>query len=389
MQRTRTANRFAPTALALAALALIASCATPQSQPSSSTANKLAPEPSGAPSAGEEFGSLRNARVAFERPTGALTYFAGPLDPAQLDELAKLAPNVRVVAGLSREQALERAGEAHGIEARFATPEFLSRAPNLVWVQAMSAGVDRYMGVAALVENERIVLTNQRGAHGPAIADHCFAMLLTLTRDLRFFADRQREQKWAREGSGKQPFALEGRTMFVVGLGGIGAEVAERAHGFGMRVIATRRSGSDNPAFVERVGKPDEMLAMLPEADVVTLCVPLTSETEKLFDARAFAALKPGAILINIARGKVVDTQALLEALESGRLGGACLDVTDPEPLPDEHPLWSAENVVITPHVAADAELTFERTWSLFRENVRRFGAGEPLLNVVDKRAGY
>jgi phosphoglycerate dehydrogenase-like enzyme len=389
MHRTRTARRFAPTALALAAFALATSCGAPQNNPAGSPANKLEPQSAGASSAGEEFGSLRNARVALERPNGTLTYFAGTLDRERLDELATLAPNVRVVAGLSREQALERAVEAHGVDARFATPEFLARATNLVWVQAMSAGVDRYMSLAPLVENERLVLTNQRGAHGPAIADHCFAMLLTLTRDLRFFADQQREQKWAREGSGKQPFALEGRTMFVVGLGGIGTEVAERAHGFGMRVIATRRSGSDNPAFVERVGKPDEMLAMLPEADVVALCVPLTPETEGLFDARAFAALKPGAILINIARGKVVDTQALLEALDSGRLGGACLDVTDPEPLPDKHPLWRAQNVVITPHVAADAELTVERTWSLLRENVRRFGAGEPLLNVVDKRAGY
>jgi phosphoglycerate dehydrogenase-like enzyme len=389
MHRTPAANRFARTAFALVAFALAAGCGAPQSQPAKTTASEVESQPASANSAGEEFGSLRNARVAFERPSGTLTYFAGPLDPEQLDELAKLAPNVRVVAGLSREQALERAAEAHGIEARFAAPEFLSRATNLVWVQAMSAGVDRYMGLAPLVENERIVLTNQRGAHGPAIADHCFAMLLTLTRDLRFFADQQREQKWAREGSGTQPFALEGRTMFVVGLGGIGTEVAERAHGFGMRVIATRRSGSDNPAFVERVGKPEELLAMLPEADVVALCVPLTPETESLFDARAFAALKPGAILINIARGKVVDTQALLEALDSGRLGGACLDVTEPEPLPADHPLWRAKNVVITPHVAADAELTFERTWSLLCENVRRFGAGEPLLNVVDKRAGY
>lgn len=337
----------------------------------------------------EELGSLRNARVAIERPTSPLTYFASDLSTQNVEELAKLASNVRVVSGLSREQALERAHEAHGVDARFATPEFLERATNLRWVQTMSAGVDRYMQVKPLIDNDALVLTNMRGAYGPAIADHSFAMLLTLTRDLGFYAQKQREQSWARGGSGAQAFALEGRTMFVVGLGGIGTEIAERANGFGMRVIATRRSGSDNPKFVERVGRPEHLLEMLPEADVVALCVPLTPETEKLFDERAFAALKPGAILINVARGKVVDTQALLAALDSGRLGGACLDVTDPEPLPAEHPLWRAKNVVITPHISATAELSEERGWALLRENVRRFGAGEPLLNVVDKQAGY
>jgi len=128
---------------------------------------------------------------------------------------------------------------------------------------------------------------------------------------------------------------------------------------------------------------------MLPEADVVAVCVPLTAETENLFNEAAFKAMKPGAILINIARGKVVNTDAMLAALKVGRLAGACLDVTDPEPLPPEHPLWNLPNVVITPHVASDAGITEERRLALTRENLRRFGAGEPLLNVVDKQAGY
>lgn len=337
----------------------------------------------------EELGSLRNARVAIERSTAELTLFAAELEAAELDELAKLAPNVRVVAGLSRAQALERAAEAHAIDARYATAEFLARAPNVRWVQSMSAGVDRYMQVKPLIDNDAIVLTNMRGAYGPAIADHVFAMLLSLTRGLRFYAERQAESSWTRAGDQVQPFALEGRTMLVVGLGGIGTEVADRAHGFGMRVLATRRSDSASPAYVERVGKPEELLQLLPSADVVALCVPLTPETERMFDASAFAAMKPEAILINIARGKVVDTDAMLAALDSGRLGGACLDVTDPEPLPAEHPLWKAKNVLITPHVAANAELSEERSWAVLRENVRRFGAGEPLLNVVDKKAGY
>jgi phosphoglycerate dehydrogenase-like enzyme len=183
--------------------------------------------------------------------------------------------------------------------------------------------------------------------------------------------------------------ALEGRTMLVVGLGGIGSEIARRAHGFGMRVLATRRSDTPGPTYVERVGRPGDLLAMLREADVVAVCVPLTTETRGQFDARAFDAMKAGAILVNIARGPVVDTDALIDALRRGHLAGACLDVTDPEPLPVESPLWSMRNVVITPHVASRAELTETRRQALFIENMRRFGAGEPLLNVVDKTAEY
>jgi phosphoglycerate dehydrogenase-like enzyme len=318
-----------------------------------------------------------------------LTYLAGELDTDEKAELHAVAPNVRVLSGLTREGALAHAAEADGTDARFVTAEFLAGAPKLAWVQAMGVGVDRWMRLEPLVKNDRIVLANLRGSSGPAIAEHAFAMLLTLTRDLRFHMENQASGRWARDGSGVRPIALEGRTMLVVGLGGIGSEVAERAHGFGMRVIATRRTDAASPTWIEKVGKPGELLALLPEADVVAICVPLTAETEGLFDAKAFAAMKPGSYLVNVARGKIVDTQALLEALEKKHLAGACLDVTDPEPLPPEHPLWELPNVVITPHVSSDAELTDERSWTAFKENFRRFGAGEPLLNVVDKRAGY
>jgi phosphoglycerate dehydrogenase-like enzyme len=251
--------------------------------------------------------------------------------------------------------------------------------------------VDHLMGVGPLVGNDRIVLSNSRAVHGPAIADHAMAMLLSLTRNLRVYAENQAAGRWARGDvdAGTRPMALQGRTMLVVGIGGIGSEIAQRAHGFGMRVIATRRSDAPAPEYVERVGHAGDLLAMLPEADVVAVCVPLTKETERLFGKEAFGAMKQGSYLINIARGRVVETEALVEALRSGRLGGACLDVTDPEPLPGDHPLWRMPNVVITPHVAAGGELTEQRSRALLRENLRRFGAGEPLLNVVDKRTGY
>jgi len=340
----------------------------------------------------EEVGSLRNARVAIERGAehAPLTYFAAELGEAQKAELAAIAPGLNVVAGLDRAEALRRAAEAHGADASYASPEFLRAATNLVWLQAHSAGVERLLAIPELRGSDRITLTNLRGASGPAIADHAFAMLLALTRDLPVHLAGRREGAWVRRGSGElEPVALEGRTLLVVGLGGIGTEIARRGHGFGMRVLATRRSDDPGPEYVEKVAKADQLLALLPEADVVAIAVPLTKETERLFDARAFAALKPGAWLVNVARGRIVDQDALVGALRSRRLAGACLDVTDPEPLPPGHPLWSFPNVVITPHVSSLAELTDDRQWNVFRENLRRFDAGEPLLNVVDPQAGY
>lgn len=334
---------------------------------------------------------LRRARVAIPREAlpAKLVYFATEVTDVERAAFARVAPNVELVVGLTNDQALARASEAHGCDVRYASSQFLRAATNLRWVQAHSAGVDRYMRTPELVQSERIVFTNMRGVHGPAIADHVFAGLLALTRLLPGYLENQRQSRWGAAPGDAHAIALQGRTLLVVGLGGIGTEIAKRGHAFGMRVWATRRSDAPAPEFVARCERPEKLLELLPEVDVVALAVPLTAETERLFDARAFEALKPGAYLVNIARGKVVDTAALVAALKSGRLAGAALDVTDPEPLPATHELWKLANVVITPHVAADAELTEERHRELFAENVRRFGAGEPLLNVVDGSAGY
>ncbi len=334
---------------------------------------------------------MRNARVAVPRqdPAAELVYFAR--ETPSLEQAAAIgaaAPHVRFVTGLSREEATRRAAEADGADVQYATPEFLRAATRLRWVQARSAGVDRFLAVPELVARDEIVLTNFRGVHGPAIADHSMAMLLALTRDMPGAVEAKREGTWSRDAS-MQRVALEGRTMLVVGLGGIGTEIAKRASGFGMRVIATRRGNDPAPSYVARVGKPSDLHAMLAEADVVAIAVPLTAETEGMFDAAAFAAMRKGSYLINIARGKVVVTDALMNALHDGTLAGAGLDVTDPEPLPAGHPLWKERNVVITAHVAADAQLTEARGMELEVENMRRFDRGEPLLNVVDKRLGY
>jgi phosphoglycerate dehydrogenase-like enzyme len=337
------------------------------------------------------FGSTRNGRVAIDVAgrTEPLIMLTGEIPADELEKLATTAPNVKIISGLNRQSALQHAAKAHAVEISVFSPELLDRAPNLVWVQAMSAGVERYLAIKPLAENDRIVFTNMRAVHGPAIADHAMAMLLQLTRNLRHYSVKQSVGEWE---DGETPWpstALGGRTMLVVGLGGIGSEIAIRAHSFGMNVIAIRRSEVPKPEHVQRVGGSGDLLNMLPEADVVAICLPLTTETQGLFNEPAIRACKRGTIIINIARGKIIDTNALVAALNDGHLAGACLDVTDPEPLPKEHALWSMPNVVITPHIAADAELTMERHRALLYENIRRFGAGEPLLNVVDKKAGY
>ncbi len=344
-----------------------------------------------AQTAAEEIGSRRNAKVAVPVTDGTpeLTYFAGSMSPEELAELREIAPNLRIITGLSQAEALARAEEAHGVESRYATREFIAKATNLAWVQAMSAGVEGLIANEALVQNERIVLTNHRGVHGPAIADHALAMLLSLTRDLRYHSENQAKREWKRGGSRLTPIALDGRTMLVVGVGGIGSEIAKRGNAFGMRVWATRRSEAPKPDYIDRVELSPKLLELLPEADVVAIAAPLTPETQGLFNKEAFAAMKEGAILVNIARGGIVDSEAMLEALRSGKLGGAALDVTDPEPLPADSSLWDIPNVVITPHIAGHAEVTAERRWTLLRENLSRFAAGEPLYNVVDKLAGY
>lgn len=374
-----TAPLAALLACALAATLAARSPAQPVDAPNRSTALPAA------------LGSSRNAQVAMPTDGGRLTvtYLAGSISDEDRATLQREAPNVRLLVGLSPDEALERAGELHGIDGRYCTNELLQAAPNLRWVQSTSAGVERYLVVSELMENDEVVLTNMRGVHGPTIADHAFGMLLLLTRDLRHYVQPAQSGTWGRGGSGATRIALADRTLLVVGLGGIGREVAKRGKGFGMRVWATRRSDVPPPAYVDRQGTPDELMDMLPDADVVVLCVPLTDDTRGMIGEEEFAAMKDGAYLINVARGKVVDTDALVRALEGGRLAGAGLDVTDPEPLPADHVLWTMPNVVITPHVSARSALTGEHWRALYTENLRRFGAGEPLLNVVDKQAGY
>ena len=257
------------------------------------------------------------------------------------------------------------------------------------WIQAFSVGVENCVDIPVL-RARPIMLTNMQRVLGPPMAEHAMALLLALARRLDAWIAHAATGRWDDStGDGVPVRTLAGKTLLVVGLGGIGTEVATRAHALGMKVIATRASGRGGPPFVEYVGKPGELLALAARADAVIAALPLTDATRGLFDARFFAAMKRGAYFINLGRGASVVTADLVGALRSGQVGGAGLDVTDPEPLPPDHPLWHAPRTIITPHMSATDNAGHEYRRLITRENLRRYQAGEPLLSVVDVARGY
>ena len=266
--------------------------------------------------------------------------------------------------------------------------EVLAQAKQLQWIQWPAAGVDRCVQQPVLHERH-LLLTNLQRTMGPSMAEHVLGMMLALSRHFEYFMRQQQEAHWAREDATPQLADLEGKTVLVVGLGGIGTEVARRAHALGMHVVATRASGRSGPDFVSYVGLPDELPKLAKDADFVVNCTPLTRETTGIFNREFFATLRPGAYFISVGRGRSTATADLIDALKSGRLAGAGLDVTDPEPLPADSPLWHLPNVIITPHVSADTAVSQEQRNAVLVENLRRYAAGEPMLSVVDIERGY
>jgi phosphoglycerate dehydrogenase-like enzyme len=266
-------------------------------------------------------------------------------------------------------------------------PDLINASAKLRWIQTQAAGVEDCVGIPK-VRDGGIVLTNMQRVNGPNISEHAMALILTLTRQINAYLVNQSEGKWDQRPP-QQLMDLDGHTMLVVGLGGIGTMIAERAHAFGMHVIATRDSGHEGPNFVDYVGVADELPSLIGQADIVVYVTPLTSKTIGLFNAAMFECMKPSAYFINVGRGKSVVTDDLLAALNVGRIAGAGLDVVDPEPLPKNHPLWHAHNVVITPHVAGSSELKVDRAWLVIRENLRRYVDGDKLLSLVDVKRGY
>jgi phosphoglycerate dehydrogenase-like enzyme len=309
--------------------------------------------------------------------------------PERLPLLALVAPGVEIVPFDSSEEAVTLVEDADAVIGT-ATPELLAAGEKLRWVQVGSAGVERYLTIPKLASGE-VLFTNGQKLASPEIAEHVMALTRALARGLGHAVTAQNRGTWIRsEIDELAPLQrLRGKTMLVVGLGGIGTEVARLASAAGMRVTGIRSSRRIGPPFVDQVGLTEDLAAFAADADVVVNCLPMTPATADIFDAGLFEVMKPTSLFVNVGRGGTVDTDALIAALSGGEIAGAGLDVTDPEPLPDGHPLWKAPNLIITPHYAAWSDIGRERRWLLYRENLRRFVAGEPMLSVVDPERGY
>jgi cyclase len=319
------------------------------------------------------------------------------LMPVNLAELKRLAPEIEFVPVKTADEAAREAADADAVIG-FCNTEIVTAGQKLRWIQVGSAGVDKYL-FKELVDSP-IVLTNTQKIYGPNVADQAMALLLCLTRglhtamhpptDLPASVKKDMFRYWNYLKAEARPQELHGRTMLVVGLGGIGTQISRRAHGFGMRVMAIDpNERMERPDFVFSIDRPAKLLDLLPKADAVVLACPLTSETRGLIGQDQLGQMKKSAYLINIARGEIVQQDDLIAALKKRQIAGAGLDVTNPEPLPNDHPLWTLPNVVISPHVGGQSAEARDRQWRLYRENIRRFVAGEPLLCVVNKAKGY
>lgn len=264
----------------------------------------------------------------------------------------------------------------------------LATAEQLVWQHVPWAGIESFLTPAFV--SRGVMLTNSRGVSAPNMAEHAIAMMLAFGRALPAFFREQQERSW--RGWDERPafFELTGQTVVLLGTGAIGKATAERLRPFGCTIIGARRSadGGTVDGF-DRVVSFDQLAGVLPEADHVVSSLPMTASTGKIVSAELIASMKPGSFFYNVGRGGTVDQDALIDALQSGHLAGAGLDVTDPEPLPEDSPLWGAPNTIITGHTSGASPMVGERVIEVIVENLRRYQAGEDLINVVDPNLGY
>lgn len=263
------------------------------------------------------------------------------------------------------------------------TKEMFFKARNLKWIQYFGAGVDRLL-FPELVESP-VILTNSRGVHSTPVSEHVLSLMLSFTRGLHLLMKNALKKKWK-----KVPVdELDGKTIGVVGLGNVGREVARKAKCLGMKVIATKRKPSAKPDYVDELLPQRSLDELFVRSDFIVLTVPLTADTEGLVGETQLRSMKKTAYLINVSRGKAVQKDALVRALKEERIAGAGLDVFEEEPLPRRSRLWKMNNVIITPHIAGKTPRYWDRTTAIFRENLKHFLNNEPMVNMVDKRAGY
>jgi phosphoglycerate dehydrogenase-like enzyme len=342
-----------------------------------------------------------------------------PLEPALVDQIEAVDPRIEARAlGQEARQRLYRGSQTRypseleaqtaqrelaealgwaqvlfgfwgpGLVELYPSPRALrADAPNLRWLQLTSAGVDRAARSGLVGPGSDIMVTSASGLHATPIGEYVLTQMLMFSKGMHRSLRAQERREWQRF----MPQELFGKTVGIVGMGHIGGEVARLAKAFGCRVLATRRSVAERTGGegVDELLPASDLPYLLAESDFVVLCVPLTGETRHLIREVELRSMKPAAVLINIARGAVVDEPALVRALKEGWLAGAGLDVFEQEPLPDDSELWSLENVILTPHISGGTEIYNQRATGIFCENLRRYLAGEPLVNLADPERGY
>ncbi len=305
----------------------------------------------------------------------------------ELDAIEKAAPagsTVRVVNGVR--EAIAAADDVDVILGYI--PEALFKAaPKLRWVHAIASGMDAMLYPA--MRDSDVILTSEKGLVGGHLADTGFGLLLALTRQIKTAIVLGPEGWNHRTEMRTREIELEGLAMGIIGFGGTGRAIAKRAKAFGMTTLAVDALPVAPSDGVAEVWPLDALDRLLMQSDVVAIGAPLTNETQGLIDADAFSMMRDGTLIMNVTRGEIIDGDALVEALRSGRCGGAALDVAPQEPLPEDHPLWGFDNVVMTPHTAGASQLRGPRNIARFCENLRLAQAGQPVVGLVDKQAGF
>jgi phosphoglycerate dehydrogenase-like enzyme len=302
------------------------------------------------------------------------------------DEVRAEFPQVEFVSAQTPEELVAAAGD---VDAAFGpvNTELFQAAKALRWIQSASAGVEWMGSVDGLAESD-VMVTNTRGAHAATMAEHAFGLLIFLTRGFDSLYLSQQQKVWQRPAQ-ITGVGLAGLTMGIIGLGNIGRAIGERAKAFKMNIIAVDVHDVEQPEYVSKLGRLDEMPELLQRADVVVVATPITKETRGMLGPDELRLMKPSAYLIVMSRGGIIDEPTLAQMLRDGELAGAGLDVTAIEPLPAESELWDAPRIIITPHSSPSSSQTGANVTQIMQENLRRFVAGEPLTNLVDKKLGY
>ncbi len=307
------------------------------------------------------------------------------------ERLRKEFPQLEVVHLSDGDQIEKEIKDSEIVGTWTLRPNQFNAAKQLRWIHSPAAAVHQLL-FPELIKSD-VILTNGREVHGATVAELVIALIFALAKKLPLAMRCQQQRVWGQNQvweSRPQPREVAGATLGLIGLGSIGTEVAKRAAALGMRVIAVRnRVEAEKPANVEQVFASSEIDLMLCESDYVVIAAPLTSSTAGMMNAQRLASMKPDGYLINVSRGQLLDESALAEALRSGKIAGAALDVFEKEPLPPESPLWDLQNLLITPHIAGFSEKLWDRHYAFFTENLRRYLSHQPLLAIVDKSKGY